>query len=155
MFERFASRLPRAPALVVSDSDALTWYMSHVVPGCEFLLLTATDMSVRTSRPLMFVVPGACQPLCAPNLTAAVAVNESIVATNRPSLPRRSFKSMYSMQADPAPPNAPFFQRSGSTENCCQRCWSVFGPSRACGVIRFVSGHITKLSVGFAACDLR
>src|SRR5262245_53511294 len=128
MFERFASRLPRAPALVVSDSDALTWYMSHVVPGCEFLLLTSTDMLVRTSRPLMFVVPGACQPLCAPYLIAEVPPMESITATNRPSFPRRSFKSTYSMQAAPAPPNAAFFQRSGSTLNCCQRCWSVFGP---------------------------
>src|SRR5262245_65444056 len=100
MFERFASRLPRAPALVVSDSDALTWYMSHVVPGCEFLLLTATDMFVRTSRPLMFVVPGACQPLCAPHLVAAVPTIESITETHRPALPRRSFRWVTSMQVE-------------------------------------------------------
>src|SRR5689334_3481469 len=122
MLARFASRAPGAPALVVSDSDALTPYMSHVVPGCEFLLLTATLMSVRTSRLAILVVPGACQPLCAPHLGAAVAPMESIVATNRPSLPRRSLRSMYSMHAEPAPPNAAFFQRSGSTANCCQRC---------------------------------
>src|SRR5262245_60584792 len=155
MFERFASRLPRPPAFVVSDSAALTWYMSQVVPGCEFLLLTATDMFVRTSRPLMFVVPGACQPLCAPYLAAAVPPIESITETNRPSLPRRSFQSTYSMHAAPAPPNAAFFHRSGSTENCCQRCWSVDGPSRACGVIRFVSGQFTKFRFGSTACDLR
>src|SRR5262249_33848450 len=154
MLARFASRLPSWPALVVSDSDALTPYMSHVVPGCEFLLLTATDMSVRTSRLTMFVVPGANQPLCAPRLATDVAPVESIVATNRPSLPRRSLRSMYSMQAAPAPPYAPFFQRSGSTENSCQRCWSV-EPSRVCGVIRFVSGHIANVSSGFAAGDLR
>src|SRR5512147_2894993 len=91
---RLARRLPGAPALVVSDSDALTPYMSHVVPGCEFLLLTATDRSVRTSRPAIAVVPGAVQPLCEPRLTAAVAPIESIADTKRPSLPRRSFRSM-------------------------------------------------------------
>src|SRR5438874_12235056 len=117
MFARFARRLPGAPALVVSDSDALTPYMSHVEPGCEFLFETATDMSVRTSMPAMSVVPGACQPLCDPYLAAAVAPIESIVATNRPSLPRRSLRSMYSMHAAPAPLKATFFQRSGSTEH--------------------------------------
>src|SRR5216683_1214404 len=106
---RLARRLPMPPAFVVSDSDALTPYMSHVVPGCEFLLLTATDMFVRTSRPLMFVVPGACQPLCAPHFAAAVLPIESITETKRPSLPRRSFRSTYSMQAEPDPPNATFF----------------------------------------------
>src|SRR5256885_15965077 len=111
MLARFARRLPGAPALEVSDSDALTPYMSHVVPGCEFRLLTATLMLVRTSRLAMFVVPGANQPLCAPCFAAAVAPIESIVATNRPSLPRRSLRSMYSMQADPCPPNAASFQR--------------------------------------------
>src|SRR5258708_317888 len=119
---RLARRLPMPPALVVSDSDALTPYMSHVVPGCEFLLLTATDMFVRTSSPLMFVVPGAVQPLCEPRFKTEVAPIESITETKRPSLPRRSLRSMYSMQAEPKPPNALFFQRSGSTENCCQRC---------------------------------
>src|SRR5258706_11733775 len=119
---RLDRRLPMLPALVVIDSDALTPYMSHVVPGCEFLLLTATDMFVRTSRPAMFVVPGAVQPLCAPHFAAAVFPIESITETKRPSLPRRSFRSMYSMHAAPEPPNATFFQRSGSTANCCQRC---------------------------------
>src|ERR1041385_2250235 len=140
MLARFASRLPIAPALVVSDSDALTPYMSQVVPGCEFLFATTTEASVRTSRPLMFVVPAACQPLWAPHLAAAVLI-ESITPTKRPSLPRRSLRSTYSMHAEPAPPNAAFFHRSGSTPNCCQRCWSV-EPSCDCGVIRFVSGHI-------------
>src|SRR5947207_2009189 len=102
---RFASRLPSCPALVVSDSAALTPYMSHVVPGCEFLLLTATLMFVRTSRPSTFTLPAACQPLCAPYLAAAVPQVESIADTNRPSLPRRSFQSTYSMHAEPAPPN--------------------------------------------------
>src|SRR5881409_3993811 len=122
MFPRFASRLPSWPALFVSDSAPLTPYMSHVVPGCEFLLLTATDMFVRTSRPTMFVVPGAFQPLCEPRLTDWLIPSESITLTNRPSLPRLSFRSTYSMQAEPEPPNATFFQRSGSTANCCQRC---------------------------------
>src|SRR5262245_59596084 len=108
MLARFASRLPSWPALVESDSAALTPYMSHVVPGCWFLLLTATDMFVRTSRPLTFVVPGACQPLWAPHLVVEVAMRESITETNWPSLPRRSFQSTYSMQAEPTPPNAAF-----------------------------------------------
>src|SRR5512146_1211103 len=56
------------------------------------------------------------------------------------------------MHAAPAPPNAPFFQRSGSTENCCQRCWSV-EPSRDCGVMKFVSGTIAKARNGSMACD--
>src|SRR5215471_11786542 len=129
---RLARRLPSWPALVESDSLALTPYMSQVVPGCEFLLLTATDMFVRTSRLLMFVVPGAVQPLCAPCLAAVVPQIESITETNRPSLPRRSLRSTYSMHAEPAPPNAKFFHRSGSTPNCCQRCWSV-EPSKGCG----------------------
>src|SRR5262245_9705969 len=125
MPERFASRLPIWPALCVSDSAALTPYMSHVVPGCEFLLLTATLMFVRTSRPFTFTFPGACQPLCAPHLSCAVPQIESMTATKLASLPRRSFQSMYSMQAEPAPPNTALFHRSGSTENCCQRCASV------------------------------
>src|SRR5262249_34282057 len=50
---------------------------------------------------------------------------------------------MYIMQASPCPPNAGSFQRSGSTANCCQRCWSV-EPSRDCGVMKFVSGHIAN-----------
>src|SRR5258706_6633363 len=119
---RLDRRLPMLPAFVVSDSDALTPYMSHVVPGCEFLLLTATDMFVRTSSPTMFVVPGAVQPLCDPRFAVWVMPIESIIETKRPSLPRRSFRSTYSMQAEPCPPNALLFQRSGSTENCCQRC---------------------------------
>src|SRR5262245_44613241 len=104
MLARLARRLPGAPALVVSDSDALTPYMSHVVPGCEFLFATTTLGSVRTSRPTIFVLPDANQPLWAPRFATAVAATESIVATNRPSLPRRSLRSMYSMQAEPAPP---------------------------------------------------
>src|SRR6185436_9658057 len=58
------------------------------------------------------------------------------------------------MQAEPPPPNAAFFQRSGSTENCCQRCSSV-EPSLGCGVMKFVSGHIAYARFGSAACDLR
>src|SRR5689334_2797405 len=100
MLSRFASRFPRPPALVVSDSDALTPYMSHVVPGCEFLLLTVAPPGlVAALYVVMSNVPAACQPLCAPYLAAAVAATESIVATNRPSLPRRSFRSTYSRQA--------------------------------------------------------
>jgi hypothetical protein len=117
------------PALVVSDSDALTPYMSHVVPGCEFLFATTTDESVRRPGRLMFVVP-ARSSRCERPLGGSVAAIESIDATNRPSLPRRSLRSTYSMQPEPAPPNAVFFHRSGSTPNCCQRCWSV-EPSRA------------------------
>src|SRR6185369_11160329 len=59
------------------------------------------------------------------------------------------------MHAMPAPPNALFFQRSGSTANCCQRCWSVFGPSRFWGVMTFVSGVIAYSRFGSAECDLR
>src|SRR6185369_1743680 len=125
-----------------------------VVPGCEFLLLTTTLMFVRTSRLLMFTSPGACQPLCAPHFAVAVPPIESITPTKRPSLPRRSLRSTYSMHAMPAPPNAAFFHRSGSTANCCQRCWSV-ELSRGCGVMKFVSGHIAKFRFGSAACDLR
>src|SRR5690349_943580 len=58
------------------------------------------------------------------------------------------------MHADPAPPNAAFFHRSGSTPNCCQRCWSV-EPSRGCGVMKFVSGHIAYSRFGSTSCDLR
>src|SRR5689334_11648216 len=152
MLAQFASRLPSWPALVVIDSAALTPYMSQVVPGCEFLFATTTDGSVRTSRPLMFVVPAACQPLCAPHLAAAVPPIESMTDTNRPSLPRRSFQSTYSRHAIPKPPNAAFFQRSGSTPNCCQRCWSV-EPSCDCGVMKFVSGHIAYSRFGSTACD--
>src|SRR5260221_11561144 len=119
---RLARRAPGAPAVVVSDSDALTPYMSHVVPGCEFLLLTATDMFVRTSSPTMFVVPAACQPLCAPHFTGWVFPIESITETKRPSLPRLSLRSMYRMQADPATQNAAYLHRSVSTANCGQRC---------------------------------
>src|SRR5262245_61497685 len=64
---------------------------------------------------------------------------------------------MYSMHAEPSPPNDSAFQRSGSTPNCCQRCWSV-EPSRVCGVMRCVSGHIAKPNAGFsgsAAIPLR
>ena len=61
---------------------------------------------------------------------------------------------MYSMQAEPAPPNAAFFQRSGSTANCCQRCWSV-EPSLLCGVMKFVSGTILYSKFGSDACDFR
>src|SRR5262245_22652869 len=155
MLRRLASRLPSWPEPVVADSAALTPYMSQVVPGCEFLLLTARLMFVRTSTLLMFTPLPACQPLCAPHLAGEVPLIESITATNRPSLPRRSFRSTYSMQAAPAPPNAEFFHRSGSTENCCQRWRSVELPSRLCGVIRFVSGHMAKFRNGLAACDLR
>src|ERR1051326_1926347 len=56
------------------------------------------------------------------------------------------------MQAAPWPPNAVSFQRSGSTENCCQRCSSV-EPSRLCGVMRFVSGTIAYSSSGSIECD--
>src|SRR5215471_3496898 len=123
MFERFASRFPRPPALVVIDSLALTPYMSQVVPGCEFLLLTVAPPGLVTALyVVMSNVPAACQPLCAPYLATAVPVRESITETNRPSLPRRSLRSTYSRQAEPAPPNAAFFHRSGSTPNCCQRC---------------------------------
>src|ERR1051325_4433695 len=55
------------------------------------------------------------------------------------------------MQAAPWPPNAVSFQRSGSTENCCQRCSSV-EPSRLCGVMRFVSGTIAFSSCGSIEC---
>src|SRR4029077_9458139 len=99
LLEGFARRLPGAPALVVSDSDAFTWYMSHVVPGCEFLLLTATVGSDVYVHVVRSVVPGACQPLRAPHFREAVPPIESITPTNRPSLPRRSFRSMYSMHA--------------------------------------------------------
>src|SRR6185295_8117911 len=125
MLVRFASRLPSCPALVPIDSDAFTWYMSHVVPGCEFLLLTATDGSDAYVHVVRSVVPGACQPLCAPHLARDVPPIESITPTNRPSLPRRSFRSTYSMQAEPLPPNALLFQRSGSTAKCSKRCSSV------------------------------
>src|SRR6266487_2285135 len=153
MPERFASRLPSWPALEVNDSAALTPYMSHVVPGCEFLLLTATDMFVRTSRPLRFTVFEALQPLWAPHLAARVAPSESITETQRPSLPRRSHQSTNSMQAMPLPPNAVFFHRSGRTLNCCQRCSSVDEPSRVCGVMKFVSGVIAKFRNGLMSCD--
>src|SRR5689334_13715218 len=56
------------------------------------------------------------------------------------------------MHAEPAPPNTTFFHRSGSTPNCCQRCWSV-EPSRDCGVMKFVSGHIAYSRFGSTACD--
>src|SRR6185436_12348835 len=154
MLERLASRLPSWPALVVSDSEALTPYMSHVVPGCEFLLLTTTLRFVRTSSPSMFVVPAACHPLCAPYFAAAVRQIESATATNRPSLPRRSFRSTYSMQAEPAPPNAAFFHRSGRTLNCCQRCWSL-EPSRDWLSMMVVSGVMAKFRSGSIECDLR
>src|SRR5205814_3875104 len=55
----------------------------------------------------------------------------------------------------PWPPNAMFFQRSGSTENSCQRCSSVDGPSFGCGVMKFVSGVIANSSSGSAECDFR
>src|SRR5580765_7241370 len=143
MLARFASRLPIPPALVVSDSEALTPYMSQVVPGCEFLLLTVAPPGLEAALyVVMSNVPAACQPLWAPHLAAAVPPIESITPTNRPSLPWRSLRSTYSMQAEPAPPNAAFFQRSGITAHCCQRCWSV-EPSRGCGVMKFVSGHLT------------
>src|SRR5262245_43566844 len=114
MLVRFASRLPSVPAGVVIDSEAFTQYMSQREPGCEFLLLTATAMFVRTSRPFTFTLPGACQPLCAPYLELEVPPTESITDTNRPSLPRRSFQSTYNRHAVPTPPNAGLFQRSGS-----------------------------------------
>jgi len=66
MLERLARRLPGAPALVVSDSDALTPYMSHVVPGCEFLFATTPGEVCAFQPPgvvVMSVVPGALQPL--------------------------------------------------------------------------------------------
>src|SRR5262245_12866465 len=56
------------------------------------------------------------------------------------------------MQAEPAPPNAAFFQRSGSTAKCWNRSRSVDGPW---AVIRLVSGYIAKRRNGSAACDLR
>src|ERR1051325_6500166 len=151
MFVRLARRLPIPPALAVSDSDALTPYMSHVVPGCAFWLLTVTDRFVRTSSPPMSTVPGAVQPLCAPRLANFVSPSESIMLTKCPSFPRRSSRSTYSMQAMPWPPNARFFQRSGSTANCCQRCWSV-ECSPFCGTMKFVSGHIPYSSSGSIEC---
>src|ERR1051325_1362788 len=154
MFVRLARRLPIPPALAVSDSDALTPYMSHVVPGCAFWLLTVTDRFVRTSSPPMSTVPGAVQPLCAPRLANFVSPSESIMLTKCPSFPRRSSRSTYSMQAMPWPPNARFFQRSGSTANCCQRCWSV-ECSPFCGTMKFVSGHIPYSSSGSIECDFR
>src|ERR1051326_1034911 len=87
MFVRLARRLPIPPALAVSDSDALTPYMSHVVPGCAFWLLTVTDRFVRTSSPPMSTVPGAVQPLCAPRLANFVSPSESIMLTKCPSFP--------------------------------------------------------------------
>src|SRR6185503_17421350 len=97
MFERFASRLPSPPALVVSDSAAFTPYMSQVVPGCEFFPNTATDRFVRISSPERFSTPAECQPLCAPHLADIVMHNESATEANTPSFPRRSFQSTYSM----------------------------------------------------------
>src|ERR1041385_544008 len=112
MLARFASRLPIPPALVKSDSEALTPYMSHVVPGCEFLLLTVAPPGlVAALYVVMSNVPAACQPLCAPYLAAAVPVMESITATKRPSLPPRSLRSTYSMHAEQGRPNAAFFAR--------------------------------------------
>src|SRR6185436_16558721 len=135
MFARFASRLPSPPALVVSDSAAFTPYMSHVVPGCEFLPNTATDRFVRTSRPSRFTAPDPCQPLCAPHFAEEVAHSVSIKPANTPSLPRESHQSTYSKHAEPIPPKLPLFHRSGNTENCCQRCMSV-ECSRVCGVMK-------------------
>src|SRR5262249_14658881 len=40
------------------------------------------------------------------------------------------------------------------TPNCCQRCWSV-EPSRVCGVMKFVSGHMAKSSRGLRGSDAK
>src|SRR5512138_2417927 len=94
----FDRSTPIVATFEFSDSDAFTPNMSHVVPGCEFRLWTNPAGSFTLTPPT------ACQPLCAPYFVLRVAPIESATDTHTRSLPRRSFRSTYSMQAWPRPP---------------------------------------------------
>src|SRR6266850_2865188 len=123
-------RPPREPAEVVSDSEALTPYMSHVEPGWPPCVTRATDVLLTSIGSPVSVVrafgepPGASQPLWAPRFATDVAPIVSATDTNARSAPRRSFSSTYSMHAMPPPAGLPLsslsprvgsFQRSGRT----------------------------------------